>query len=43
MLKSFLFSMPVFVSGLRTLVTGSAAAGLAYATGYILRTVFDIA
>ncbi|WP_299873082.1 VIT1/CCC1 transporter family protein [uncultured Cocleimonas sp.] len=43
MLKSFLFAMPVFVSGLRTLLTGSAAAGLAYLTGYILRTVFNIA
>lgn len=43
MLKSLIFSMPIFISGLRTLLTGGTAAALAYLTGYILRTVFNIA
>jgi len=42
MLKSLVFSMPIFKSGLRTLLTGSMAASLAYATGYFLRAVYDI-
>ena len=42
MLKSLVFSMPVFKSGLRTLLTGSMAASLAYVTGYFLRAVYDI-
>lgn len=42
MLKSLIFSMPVLKSGLRTLLTGSMAASLAYITGYVLRAVYDI-
>jgi len=42
MLKSLVFAMPVLMSGLRTLLTGSAAAALAYLTGYLLREAFGI-
>lgn len=42
MLKSLIFSTPILKSGLRTLLTGSMAASLAYITGYILRAVYDI-
>ncbi|MEH6455268.1 MAG: VIT1/CCC1 transporter family protein [Cocleimonas sp.] len=42
MLKSIVFSMPIFKSGLRTLLTGSMAASLAYATGYFLKAIYDI-
>ena len=42
MLKSLIFSMPLLKSGLRTLLTGSMAASLAYITAYLLRAVYDI-
>jgi len=43
MLKSLVFAKPVWRSGLGTLLTGGAAASLAYLTGFVLRTVFGIA
>lgn len=39
MLKSLLFGTPVLRAGLSTLLAGSAAAGLAFATGYLLQSV----
>lgn len=42
MLKSLIFSRPVLKAGLQTLLTGSAAAALAYAAGTVLRSVFGI-
>lgn len=42
MVKSLVFAKPVFRSGLNTLLTGGAAAGLAFLTGYILREVLGI-
>ncbi len=42
MMKSLVFAKPVFVSGLRTLLTGGSAAALAFFTGYLLRETFGI-
>lgn len=42
MLKSLVFAKPIIRSGLGTLLTGGIAAGLAFATGHLLRSVFDI-
>lgn len=43
MLKSIALAQPVFLSGIRTLLTGGVAATLAYFTAYLLREVFNIA
>lgn len=43
MLKSLALEKPVFLSGVRTLLTGGAAAALAYYTAYFLREIFNIA
>ena len=43
MLKSVALEKPVFLSGIRTLLTGGAAAALAYFTAYFLREIFNIA
>lgn len=41
-LKSRFLAQPVIPAGLRTLATGSAAAGLAWLTGYLLRTLVGV-
>jgi len=43
MLKSLILHKPLLLSGLRTLLTGGAAAGLAFVVGYVLREGFAIA
>ena len=43
MLKSVALAQPVFLSGVRTLLTGGTAAALAYFTAYFLRETFNIA
>ena len=43
MLKSLALAKPVFLSGVRTLLTGGAAAALAYFTAYFLREILNIA
>lgn len=40
--RSVIFSQPMLTSGLHTLLTGGAAASLAYITGYILRESFGV-
>ncbi len=40
--KSAILDQPRIVSGLRSLLTGGAAAGLAFYTGYLLRQVFGL-
>lgn len=42
MTKSMLLSGPVLVSGVRTFLTGSSAAGLAFAIGYLMREIFGV-
>lgn len=42
MLKSLVFGRPVWRAGLSTLATGGTAAALAFFTGYLLRSLFDI-
>jgi VIT1/CCC1 family predicted Fe2+/Mn2+ transporter len=39
-LKSFIVDEPLYSSAIRTLLTGSTAAGLAFLTGYLLRNIF---
>jgi VIT1/CCC1 family predicted Fe2+/Mn2+ transporter len=41
-IKGLLFTKPIFTSGIRTLLTGGAAASLAFLAGYILRNFFGI-
>lgn len=41
--RSIAFHRPILRSALSTLVTGGAAAALAYAVGYVLREIFHIA
>lgn len=43
MLKSLVLAKPLFLSGIRTLLTGGAAAALAYFTAYFLREILNIA
>ena len=43
MIKSLALAKPVFLSGVRTLLTGGAAAALAYFTAYFLRDFLNIA
>ena len=43
MLKSLFLDKPVLISGISTLLTGGAAASLAFLTGYILREIIGIA
>ena len=43
MLKSLVLVRPLFLSGVRTLLTGGGAAALAYFTAYFLREIFNIA
>jgi VIT1/CCC1 family predicted Fe2+/Mn2+ transporter len=42
-LKSLVFGQPPIKSGFATLLTGGAAAGVAYVVGYLLRSAFGIA
>ena len=42
LMKSLVFAKPVIRSGLNTLLTGGAAAGLAFFTGYLLREILGI-
>jgi VIT1/CCC1 family predicted Fe2+/Mn2+ transporter len=42
MLKSLIYAKPVLRAGLNTLLTGGAAAALAFLTGYLLRALFDM-
>lgn len=41
-LKSRVFHKPVIRSGISTLLTGGTAAALAFATGYLLREIFNL-
>lgn len=41
-LKSLMFEMPVLLSGIKTLITGAIAAGLAFLTGHLLRQIFGV-
>ncbi|WP_163575466.1 VIT1/CCC1 transporter family protein [Halomonas faecis] len=43
MLKSLVYGQPVLKSGVRTLLMGGAAAGLAFATGHLAQALFGVA
>lgn len=43
MLKSLVLAKPVFISGVRTLLTGGTAAALAYFTAHFLREIMNVA
>ena len=42
LIKGLVLDRPAMISGVSTLLTGSAAAGLAYMVGYFLRQFYEL-